>query len=83
VRYRKFRTLVELDGSAAHPPEQRGADQARDNDVVEAEEAAPLRYGWIPIAATPCRVAGQVARVLQQRGWEDQPRPCGPGCGLR
>lgn len=83
VRYREFRTLVELDGSAAHPPEQRGVDQARDNDVVEAEEAAPLRYGWAPIAGTPCLVAGQVARVLQQRGWEGQPRRCGPDCRLR
>lgn len=82
VRYDPFRTVVELDGSAAHPPENRAVDQARDNDVVE-QEGAPLRYGWASVAGRPCESAGQVARVLQQRGWTGRPRPCGPGCTLR
>lgn len=82
VRYRKYVTLVELDGSAAHPPEDRASDQSRDNAVVEAEEAAPLRYGWTPVAGRPCQVAGQLARVLRRRGWKGRPRRCGPDCTL-
>lgn len=82
VRYRKYRTLVELDGSAAHPAEDRDADQIRDNDVVEQEETAPLRYGWDPVAGHPCRVATQLARVLRRRGWKGRPRCCGPNCSL-
>lgn len=82
VRYRKYVTLVELDGSAAHPAEEREADQLRDNDVVEQEGAAPLRYGWAPVAGRPCQVAGQLARVLRRRGWKGRPRRCGPDCTL-
>ncbi len=82
VRYRAFRTLVELDGAAAHPSESRDADQARDNDIAEDEEAPTLRYGWSAVAGGPCGVAGQVARVLRRRGWTGQPRPCGPDCTL-
>jgi len=82
VRYRKYVTLVELDGSAAHPAENREADQLRDNDVVEQEETAPLRYGWGPVAGRPCEVATQLARVLRRRRWTGQPRRCGPDCAL-
>jgi len=82
VRYRKYVTLVELDGSAAHPAEDREVDRSRDNDAVEQEEAAPLRYGWAPVAGRPCQVAGQLARVLRRRGWKGRPRRCGPDCTL-
>lgn len=82
VAYRAFLLLVELDGRAAHPEELVGRDQARDNEHLASGGEATLRYGWMAVTHAPCRVAAQVARALQQRGWTGHPHPCGPGCAL-
>ena len=82
VRYLRWRLVVELDGRAAHPPDERERDDLRDNELVEAEGASTLRYGWRSVAAVPCRTAGQVARVLRSAGWTGKPTRCGPGCSL-
>ena len=79
VRYRRYRTVVELDGNAAHPAENRELDRARDNHVVEAGEVT-LRYGWRAVAGAPCLAASQVGRVLASRGWQGHLRPCGSAC---
>ena len=80
VRYRKFRVVVELDGNAAHPVEDRELDRVRDNDVAETDHVT-LRYGWKSVAGAPCTAAAQVGRVLASRGWQGRLRPCGQGCG--
>jgi hypothetical protein len=80
VRYRLHRLVVELDGSAAHPVEARDRDDVRDNELVETEGTATLRYGWTAIADRACETAAQVARLLRQGGWAGTPRPCGPDC---
>ena len=82
VRYRKQRLVVELDGSAAHPVEARDRDDVRDNELVETEGTATLRYGWTAVADRACETAAQVARLLRQGGWTGTARPCGPGCPL-
>ena len=82
VRYRRFRTVVELDGNAAHPVEDRDLDRARDNDITVAQEIT-LRYGWRAVAGAPCATAAQVARVLTNRGWQGRVRTCGPGCSAQ
>ena len=79
VRYRKFRVVVELDGNATHPEEDREADRPRDNEVAESSEIT-LRYGWKSVAGGPCQVAAQVGRVLVSRGWQGHVRGCGPTC---
>ena len=79
VRYRRWRLIVELDGRAAHPAEQRELDDLRDNEVAEREERA-LRYGWRSVTETPCATAAQVARLLTQNGWKGTPIPCSPTC---
>jgi hypothetical protein len=81
VRYRRWRLIVELDGRAAHPAEERELDDLRDNEVAEREERT-LRYGWRSVAATPCATAAQVARLLHRSGWSESPTPCGPTCTL-
>jgi hypothetical protein len=81
VRYRKYRMIVELDGSAAHPEERRHQDMARDNLMSEDGERT-LRYGWHAVTASPCEAAAQTARMLRRRGWQGRPRQCGPSCGL-
>ena len=56
VRYRAYRTWVELDGVAAHPQSERFRDMRRDNAFVE-EGGAPLRYGVGDVEEFPCHVA--------------------------
>lgn len=82
VRYRAYRTVVELDGRVAHPDEQRWRDMDRDNAGV-AEGLSVLRYGTAPLFEQPCEVAAQVATVLIRNGWPGTPRPCGSGCPVR
>ena len=77
VHYRN-RTVVELDGRAAHDRPHR--DMRRDNRTV-AEGHQVLRYGWTDVTDAPCRVAAQVIGVLRRGGWRGRPRACGrPGC---
>ena len=82
VRYRKYLTVVELDGNATHPSEDRELDRARDNEVAERAEVT-LRYGWKSVAGSPCATAAQVGRVLASRGWNGRLRGCGPACVVR
>ena len=81
VHYVEYRTVVELDGNAAHPTENRELDRARDNDVAESAQVT-LRYGWRAVAGTPCESAAQVGRVLSSRGWRGRVRRCAPGCAV-
>ena len=80
VRYDPWRLIVELDGRAAHPDEWREHDDLRDNELVETEGTTTLRYGWVAVCARPCDTAGQVGRILRERGWRGVIRRCGPGC---
>jgi hypothetical protein len=80
VRYGKYRLVVELDGTAAHPVEARDRDDVRDNELVECEGTSTLRYGWVAVTGRPCHVAAQVARVLVHGGWSGTAVACGPGC---
>jgi hypothetical protein len=82
VEYERYRTNVELEGLAYHPHHLAGYDDARDNEMVVRGRVV-LRYGWCPVADTPCSTAAEVATVLSQRGWTGRPVPCSPGCPLR
>lgn len=77
--YEKYGLIVELDGAGYHPAEQRGRDQARDNEAA-ATTGATLRYGWADVTAAPCDTAGQVYRALRTRGYPGAIRACSPGC---
>jgi hypothetical protein len=79
VRYPGYRTVVELDGSAAHPVDRRLVDGVRDNIAAIAGDVV-LHYGWDRVTMTPCLTAAEVAGVLHTNGWPGQPRPCGPDC---
>jgi very-short-patch-repair endonuclease len=75
VLYRRYGTVVELDGRAAHPEDLRFRDLRRDNMVV-AEGACVLRYGAVDVTSSPCAVAAQVITVLRRAGWQGNPRRC-------
>jgi hypothetical protein len=80
--YQQFGVAVELDGKVAHPLEARWMDIHRDNGSA-ALGVTTLRYSWSDVVLDPCRVAGEVARVLKNRGWRGRLRPCGPQCQAR
>lgn len=79
VRYPRWRTVVELDGRAAHPFTEAFRDRARDNRVVLAGQD-PLRYGWREVVTDACGCAVEVAALLQRNGWPGPTRCCGPCC---
>lgn len=80
VRYRAFRTRVELDGRLGHDePEDRQRDRRRDNAGVVAGEET-LRYGWADVTAHACECAREVAAVLHRNGWAGKARRCGNEC---
>lgn len=73
-------TLVELDGRLFHDTfGQRDLDMDRDLDAtVEGKETIRLGYGQV--FARPCRTAARLAKVLRNRGWEGNARPCSRDC---
>jgi very-short-patch-repair endonuclease len=81
AEYEAYGVVVEIDGRASHPDDQRWRDLRRDNAVV-ADGGAPLRYGTADLTDRPCQVAAQLAQVLRFRGWTGTPVRCGPSCEL-
>jgi hypothetical protein len=70
--------VIELDGIAFHPQEQRSRDTERDNEA--AVTGATLRYGWAAVTRSACETAGQEAAALRYRGWTGTLRPCSRTC---
>lgn len=82
VRYGDFSTVVELDGRAAHRPENAFRDLRRDNVLALAGETV-LRFGWRDVVGQPCAVAAQVAEALRRHGWSGGGSACSDACILR
>lgn len=67
--YEEFRVLLELDGKRWHDGSRRFRDWRRDNSSSE-DGWLTLRYGWLESGrADACDTAGNVGRVLRNRGW--------------
>lgn len=80
VRYRQQGVLVELDGRLFHDSaQQHDADLERDLDVV-LEQRVTVRLGWGQCTDRACATAARLARLLQSRGWQGEPRSCGQDC---
>lgn len=79
--YEQYDVLVELDGRAYHSGVSALADMDRDAEHLLAG-LVTLRFGWRHVVGDPCRVAAQVAGVLQRRGWSGTLRRC-PRCKPR
>jgi hypothetical protein len=80
--YEVYRVCVELDGAAAHPVGEQWLDKARDRRNLATEKIVTMRFGYADLCTyqAQCRTAGEVARVLRDRGpWAGV--PCAvPGC---
>ena len=70
---------VELDGSLAHPDDERWRDSQRDNKAG-AQGAQTCRYNWRDVYGDPCGTAALQAQILRRRGWPGTPRPCSARC---
>lgn len=82
VELDEYGVVIELDGRLGHEdPAGRHRDMVRDN-AGAVEGRVTLRYGWRDATGSPCAVAGQIARVLRDRGWTGELSRCGPDCGL-
>jgi len=60
VRYRRWKLVVELDGRAAHPEDEREFDNLRDNEVAERRERTCATAGALS-PARPAASAGSSA----------------------
>jgi hypothetical protein len=76
--YDAHATVIELDGRAAHPGDERWSDIHRDN-AAAGTGLVTLRYGWLDVTQRSCLVAAEVLRALMTRGFTGG-KPCSPGC---
>lgn len=81
VEYAAFTTVVELDSRWHDTAKASDRDADRDlDDLANGQITTRLRYHQV--FATPCRTAGRLGAILQQRGWAGAPTPCSPACLL-
>jgi hypothetical protein len=73
---------VELDGRLFHDTAE-GRDRDFDRDLVTLVGGhTTTRLSWGQVFGRPCWTAGQIGRLLIERGWAGTPRPCGMNCPL-
>lgn len=77
--YGEYDVCVEVDGTTAHPADERWNDVRRDNTNT-ARGSATLRFGWLQITQHRCESALLVSDTLRDRGWPGSLRSCSPEC---
>jgi hypothetical protein len=80
--YEGYQVCVELDGTAAHPAGEQWRDKRRDRRNLAAEKIVTMRFGYLDLRTeqAQCQTAGEVARVLRDRGPRAGVRCRLPGC---
>ncbi len=78
--YEQYGVVVELDGKAYHPRENRWRETDRDNAAAADHGSSSLHYGWRHVRYEACQTARQVGKVLQNNGWPGTPTRCGSQC---
>jgi hypothetical protein len=81
VHYAGFRTVVELDGRAAHPVAERSRHLGRDNAAALRGDVV-LHFGWSDVTYDPCETAVRVARALRNGGWGGSMIKCSKLCKI-
>lgn len=82
VRYQEQDLDVELDGLLFHDTtHQRDLDLERDL-AAAVDGRSSVRLGWGQCTDHACRTAGQLAQLLQARGWRGSATRCGADCRL-
>jgi hypothetical protein len=68
--YEEYLVCVELDGNAAHPASEQWGDRRRDRRNLAVEKIVTMRFGYLDLRTQQdqCRTAGEVVRVLRDRG---------------
>jgi hypothetical protein len=71
--YADLGICVEVDGAAAHPPDEQRRDKQRDNWNLIHKGIATIRLGLLDLH---CETARELATCFNANGWEGQPHPC-------
>ncbi len=80
--YAVWGVIHELDGRLGHEwADDRAADRRRDL-IAAGQGRVTLRHGYADVVDDACQTAALVGRVLQARGWQGAPVPCGKSCTL-
>jgi hypothetical protein len=68
--YEEYLVCVELDGNAAHRAGEQWRDKRRDRRNLAVEKIVTMRFGYLDLCTkeAQCRTAGEVVRVLRDRG---------------
>jgi hypothetical protein len=68
--YEEYLVCVELDGAVAHPAGEHWKDKRRDRRNLAEEKLVTMRFGYRDLRTerAQCRTAGEVVRVLRDRG---------------
>ncbi len=66
--YDEYGLIVEADGASHH--RDKAHDYFRDNEHLLVHDERTLRFGWVQVNAQACRAADQLARGLEQGGWD-------------
>ena len=80
--YDEWGLVIELDGAMFHS-RSRQHDRDLDRDLaVVIEGRITVRLGWGQTFDRSCQTAWHVAQLLQARGWQGHPVPCGAHCPI-
>lgn len=83
VEHAPYGLVVELDGRMFHDSaRQRSRDLERDLDAALSGRQT-VRLGWAQVFDGACSTAAKIGRLLADRGWRGDPRPCAPDCAVR
>jgi hypothetical protein len=68
--YEGYLVCVELDGAAAHPAGEQWRDRRRDRRNLATGKIVTMRFGYSDLSTerAQCQTAGELARVLRDRG---------------
>ena len=68
--YEEYLVCIELDGRAAHPSAEQWRDKRRDRRNLAVAKIVTMRFGYQDLRTqeAQCRTAGEVVRVLRDRG---------------
>ncbi len=82
VHYAGFSTVVELDGRAVHPVDDRSRYYRRDNAAAVRGDVV-LHFGWSDVTQRPYGTAERVAIALRNGGWRGSVIKCNKPCMIQ
>ncbi|WP_347352722.1 type IV toxin-antitoxin system AbiEi family antitoxin domain-containing protein [Intrasporangium sp.] len=80
--YADYHLVVEIDGRLGHAGWAGRQQDGRRDRKAARDGWLTVRGTWLDVAGAPCELADDLGRILRERGWSGQARPCRDGCPL-